>query len=247
MRTHANEQCMETRNMSAAWYDPRIARGMAQQLTRWHQRLKAGEKAIGWKAGFGTADAMERYKVHAPLIGHLLDSTALRNGEMVSLEGWTRPLAEAEIAVVIGKDVNRGASRDVAANAIAGLAPAIELVDLSEPPEDVAAILSGNVYHRHVIVGARDNNRGGSVEGYTGTVTKNGEEIATVHELQSATGDYVELVRHVADLLAAFGERLSAGQVIISGAIIPPVEVQPGGSFSFKLQTGSEVSVRFKG
>ena len=51
--------------MSAAWYDPRIARGMAQQLTRWHQRLKAGEKAIGWKAGFGTADAMERHKLHA--------------------------------------------------------------------------------------------------------------------------------------------------------------------------------------
>lgn len=232
--------------MSAAWYDPRIARGMAQSLTRWHQRLKAGEKALGWKAGFGTAEAMERFKLHAPLIGHLTDGTALRNGETVSLEGWTRPLAEAEVAVILGKDVNRGASRDAAINAIAGLAPAIELVDVAEPPEDVTAILSGNIYHRHVILGARDNNRGGSVTGYTGTVLKNGAEVASVTELQSATGDYAELVRHVADLLAAFGERLAAGQVIITGAVIPPLAVQSGDSIAFKLHTGAEASVRFK-
>ncbi|HWI12677.1 MAG TPA: fumarylacetoacetate hydrolase family protein [Burkholderiales bacterium] len=233
--------------MSAAWYDPRIARGMAQQLTRWHQRIKSGEKALGWKAGFGTSEAMERYKLHAPLIGHLMDATALRNGETVSLEGWARPLAEAEIAVIVGKDVPRGASREAAANAIAGLAPAIELVDLDTPPEDVTAILSGNIYHRRVILGARDNNRGGSVEGYSGTVMQNGQEIATVSALQESTGDYVELVRHVADLLAAFGERLAAGQVIITGAVVPPLPVQPGGSVTFKLNTGAEASVRFKG
>jgi len=29
--------------MSAPWYDPRIARGMARQLTRWHERIKAGD------------------------------------------------------------------------------------------------------------------------------------------------------------------------------------------------------------
>lgn len=232
--------------MSAAWYDPRIARGMAQQLTRWHRRLKAGEKPVGWKAGFGTAEAMERFKLQAPLIGHLMDSTALRNGETVSLEGWTRPFAEAEIAVILGKDVARGASREAAANAIAGLAPAIELVDVSEPADDVASILSGNLYHRHVILGPRDNNRGGSVACYTATVLENGQDIATVDELQGATGEYIDLVRHVADLLAAFGERLAAGQVVITGAVVAPIAARPGASVAFRLHTGAEASVRFK-
>ena len=148
--------------------------------------------------------------------------------------------------MVLGKDVARGASREAAANAIAGLAPAIELVDLADEADDVAAILSGNVYHRHVILGPRDNARGGSVEGYSGTVLQNGEPVAAVAELQATTGDYVELVRHVADLLAAFGERLAAGQVIITGAVVPPLPVQPGGSVAFKLHTGAEASVRFK-
>lgn len=232
--------------MSAAWYDPRIARGMAQQLTRWHQRLKAGEKALGWKAGFGTAQAMERLRLHAPLIGHLTDATQLKSGEAVSLEGWTRPRAEAEIAVVLGKDVARGASADAAASAIAAVAPAIELVDVADAADDVAAILAGNVYHRHVILGPRIANRGGTVDGYSGTVMRNGETIATVTALQELTGDYVALVRHVADLLAAFGERLCAGQVIITGAVIPPVDVEPNGSFAFRLHTDAEAAVRFK-
>ncbi len=231
--------------MSAAWYDPRIARGMAQQLTRWHQRLKAGEKALGWKAGFGSPDAMARLKIQAPLIGHLTDQSLVRSGDAVSLSGWTRALAEPEIAVFIGKDVARGASREAAANAIVGLAPAIELVDAVGPREDVAAILAGNVCHRHVVLAARDNNRGGSLEGYGGTVLHEGSEIA-VPDLPAAAGDYIELVRHIADLLAAFGERLAAGQVVITGAVVPPLEVQPGSSVGFRLHTGSEVNVRFK-
>jgi len=233
--------------MSAAWYDPRIARGMAQQLTRWHQRMKAGEKALGWKAGFGTAEAMERLKLQAPLVGHLTDQSQLRSGETVDIAGWTHALAEPEIAVYIGKNIARGASREAAAAAIAGIAPAIELVDLAEPPEDVAAILAGNIYHRHVILGTRENVRGGSsVEGLTGTVLSNGAEVATSSELQSATGDYVDIVRHIADLLAAFGERLTAGQIVITGSVVPPISVQPGDSIAFKLQTGPEVSVRIK-
>lgn len=232
--------------MSAAWYDPRIARGMAQQLTRWHERLKAGEKALGWKVGFGSAEAMERLKLQAPLVGYMTGESIVRPGDPVSLEGWARPIAEPEIALYIGKNVNRGASRDAAAAAIAGIAPAIELVDVHEPPEDVAAILGGNIYHRHVLLGAREPRPGGSVEGLVGVVTRNGAEVANVVELQSAVGDYLDIVRHVADLLAAFGERLSAGQVIITGSVVAPMPVQPGEEVEFALQGRGGVSVKFK-
>lgn len=230
--------------MSVAWYDPRIARGTAQQLTRWHQRLKAGDKAIGWKLGFGTSDALERLKLGAPLVGYLTQETQLRSGEPVSLAGYTRALAECEVAVYLGKEVHRGATRDAVLAAIAGIAPAIEVVDLDASPDDVTAILAGNIYHRHFIVGARETNRGGLVEGYSGTIRHNGESSA-VERLHPTGGDYVELVKHVADLLAAFGERLSAGQVIITGAVVPPLAVQPGDSLGFKFHNSPEITARF--
>jgi len=232
--------------MSAPWYDPRIARGMAAQLTRWHERRKAGEKPIGWKVGFGAPAAMEKLKLTAPLVGHLTDRARLDPAASISLAGWTKPAAEPEIAVYMGKDLAGAASRDAARSAISGIAPAIELADVDFPPEDVEAILKGNIYQRHVILAPCDRTRAGCrLDGLTAVVTRTGAEIARMTDTQEATGDLVDIVRQVADLLAAFGERLRAGQVIITGSITPPLWVAPGEDLHFHLDPVGSVSIRF--
>ncbi len=231
--------------MGVAWYDPRIARGMAAQLTRRNERLKAGEKALGWKVGFGSAAAMEKLRIEAPLVGYLTDTALVTSGKTVSVAGWVRPIAEPEIAVFLGKDLARGASRETARAAISGLAPAIELADLDREPDDVQDILSGNIYQRHVVLGPRDATRAGCrLDGLQARVARNGTEIAATAEPQALTGDYVDIVRHVADLLAAFGDRLRAGQVIITGSIVPPLEVQAGEEVTHALDPVGAVSVR---
>lgn len=231
---------------SASWFDPRVARGTAAQLSRWHERLRAGEKALGWKVGFGAPAAMEQLKISAPLVGHLVDRARLEPGSMVSLAGWKKPAAEAEIAVYMGRDLPGGAGRDTAKQAISGLGPAIELADVEFPPEDVEAILKGNIYQRHVMLGSCDRTRAGCVlDGLTATVVRNGIEIARTSDPQAATGELIDIVRHVADLLTAFGERLRAGQVIITGSITPPLWVEPGEELAFNLDPVGSVSVRF--
>ena len=55
----------------------------------------------------------------------------------------------------------------------------------------------------------------------------------------------VDRVRQVADMLGAFGERLRAGQVIITGSITPPLWVEPGEQLQFDLVPSGSVSVRF--
>lgn len=232
--------------MSAPWYDPRIARGMAAQLTRWHELQKAGHKAIGWKVGFGAPAAMEKLKITSPLVGYLLASAQVDSGAKVTLAGWHKPAAEAEIAVFMGKTLPGGSSRDAAKAAIAGIAPAIELADVDAPPEDVTAILSGNIYQRHVILGKCDRARAGcKLDGLTASITRNGTEIERTTHPEAATGDLVDLVRHVADLLGAFGEQLKSGQVIITGSITPPLWVEPGEELLFVLDPVSSVSVSF--
>jgi len=232
--------------MSAAWYDPRIARGMAQQLTRWHERLKAGEKALGWKVGFGSPAAMERLKLQAPLVGFLTSQALISSGKPLELTNWIKPVAEPEIAVYIGKDLAGGASREAAKAAISGLAPAIELADLEFPPDEVEAILAGNIYQRRVVLGARDTSRAGCVlDGLVASVMRNGTEVASTADTQALTGDLIDIVRHVADMLSAFGERLRAGQVIITGSVIPPLWVEPGEEVTFKLDPVGSISIRF--
>jgi 2-keto-4-pentenoate hydratase len=232
--------------MSNTCNDPRIVRGMTAQLTARRQLLDAGHKALGWKLAFGGPAAMERLGTNAPLVGFLTDRALLASGSTVSLSDWTKPAAEPEIAVHIGKDLPGGADRATAIAAIAGLGPAIELADVDHLSDDVEGTLARNIYQRYVVLGAKNaRHAGGVLVGLTGRVIRNDVEIAKVTDFQALTGELIDIVRHTANLLAAFGEKLEAGQVIIAGSIIPPPWVTPGEELVFRLEPVDTISVRF--
>jgi 2-keto-4-pentenoate hydratase len=233
--------------MTPPWSDPRIARGMEAQLARRRARLAAGDRSRGWKVGFGAPAAMEKFRIAAPLVGYLLRSGELASGATASLAGWTKPVAEPEIAVVIGHDLAPGGDRAAAAAAIAAIAPAIELADADLPFEDPEAILKGNIFQRHVVLGTPDASRaGGKTSGLTGRIFRHGAEAARTTDPQALTGNIVGIVRHVADLLGAFGERLAAGEIIITGSVVPPLLIEADESdIAFDLDPVGTVSVAF--
>jgi 2-keto-4-pentenoate hydratase len=226
--------------------DPRIARGMQAQLARRGERIAAGDRALGWKVGFGAPAAMQKLGITAPLVGYLMQSGRVAAGGTVSLAGWTKPVAEPEIAVHIGRD-SPGGDEAAAAAAIVALGPAFELADLNQPPEDVEAVLAGNIYQRHVVLGPPDHTRAGArIEGLTGRLMRRGAEVVRTSDLEANTGPLIALVRHVADLLAACGETLRAGEVIIAGSVVPPVFIEPDETeVAFALDPIGAVSVRF--
>jgi 2-keto-4-pentenoate hydratase len=54
-------------------------------------------------------------------------------------------------------------------------------------------------------------------------------------------------VRHVADVLAAFGERLRAGEIVITGSVVAPIAIEPDeAGLTFALDPVGSVSVRFR-
>jgi 2-keto-4-pentenoate hydratase len=233
--------------MASAWDDPRIARGMTEQLTKRRARIAAGEAPIGWKVGFGAPATMEKLKITAPLVGFLMQRALIPSGGSASLKGWVTPVAEPEIAVHIGRDLPGGGDRAAAAAAIAALGPAIELADADLPFEDPEAILKGNIFQRHVILGKPDAARaGGSAAGLTARVFRRDVEVAQTGDPEAATGKLVDIVRHVADLLAAFGERLSAGDVLIAGSVVPPLFVEADeAAVAYALEPVGRISVTF--
>jgi 2-keto-4-pentenoate hydratase len=233
--------------MPTAWNDPRIARGMKEQLAGRRARIDAGEEPLGWKVGFGAPAAMEKLKITAPLVGFLMKRGLIASGGTASLSGWVKPVAEPEIAIRIGRDLAGGGDRTAAAAAIAALSPAIELADADLPFEDPEAILKGNIFQRHVILGEPDPSRaGGSTAGLTARVFRRDAEAAHTSDPEAATGKLVDIVRHVADLLAAFGERLSAGDIVIAGSVVPPLLVEADETaVAYALDPIGRISVAF--
>ena len=230
--------------------DPRIETGMKKQFALRAERLSKGEKPIGWKAGFGAPTPLQKLKLEACLVGFMTDKGRIDSGTAVSLSGWSKPALEPEVAIYIGRDVPAGADADTARAAIAAIGPAIEIVDLKPPLGDVEWILSGNIFHRYVILGERDASRaGGKVDGLTAKVSRNGGESASTTEIEGLTGPLTAIVQRIADTVAGMGETLKAGEVIIAGSITAPLflnsedreivySLDPIGTVSLRVNNG---------
>ena len=225
-------------------FDERFAAGMREQLELRRARLAEGDRPIGWKVGFNAPAARESLGTDIPLVGFLTDRGLLDDGATVSIGGWAKPVLEAEIAVHMGRDVAGDASWEDVRSAIAGLGPAIELADVDPPPEDVRAMLAGNIFHRHVVLGPIDSSRS-TAEGIGGRVLRDGEEIAANDDPAQLTGEVVEVVRSTAEQLAAAGERLRAGDVVISGSVVPPQPIAPDQAVAVELGPLGGLSLTF--
>lgn len=231
--------------MNDMFNDPRIIRGMEKQLKLRQDRLNSGEKSIGWKVGFGAPASLEHLQLEAPLVGFLTDKTVLQSNADVSLASYVKPAIEPEIAVYMSSDLSEATDRVATRKAIASLGPAIELADVCFPPEKVEAILAGNIYNRHVILGQTDPKRaGGILDGLTSRVTRNGHVMPIPTDLQTLTGNIVDITTHVAGLLSFFGEMLRAGDVIITGSIIPPLWGDHGDEIIYQLEPIDTISIK---
>jgi 2-keto-4-pentenoate hydratase len=113
---------------------------------------------------------------------------------------------------------------------------------------DPEEILSGNIYQRHVVLSGTGPARAGSAsDGLTCRLIRHGSEAARTTDPQANTGDWISIVRHVANVLAAFGERLRQGEIIITGSVVPPLTIEPGEiEIAFDVDPLGGVLVRFE-
>ncbi|MDH5507592.1 MAG: hypothetical protein OEZ02_10260 [Anaerolineae bacterium] len=231
--------------MSKYISDTRILRGMQAQLALRAARLENGDSSLGWKAGFGSPQAMEKLGTTMPLVGFLTAHSRLQSGEVVAVGPWKKPAMEPEIAIQLAHDLGAGATRQQVQESIGAVGMAIELADVEFPPEDVEKILAGNIYNRYVILGPSDTSRaGGLLHGLVGQVYRNGTKTATTDDLQALTGDPVEIVRHAANLLGMFGEQITAGEWVIAGSIVPPLWIEESEEIRYQLEPLGELAVK---
>lgn len=183
------------------------------------------------------------------MVGFLLDQSVLKDGATASLNGWTKPVAEPEIAIEMGRDLPAGMDERKIAQAIAAIGPAIELADLEIAPDDVEAILAGNIFQRHVLFGPRQRvELPDGLHELSGQLLRNGQAIALPSGLEANTGRLLDIVSHVATTLSALGEELRAGDVIIAGSVTPPLMLDAGDTaLRWELSPIGTVSVRFAG
>jgi 2-keto-4-pentenoate hydratase len=201
-----------------------------QQLSHWRAALSSGAHRIGWKIGLNPPQVQEKLGLDDPVIGHLTSATLVGADGSHSLAGAEAPKAEPEIAIEVGPD-----------NSIAGLAPAIEIVDipaLPGGPDEVGDVVASNIFHRAVAIGSSQDLQ--HPDGIEANLALDGQVARTA----DASGiDLQAIVDLTARVLEEAGESLEAGDRIIAGALAPPPDIHPGGHLSLDLGAIGSIEV----
>jgi 2-keto-4-pentenoate hydratase len=199
-----------------------VVDGTRVQLAERDRILAAGATRLGWKLGLGAPPAREKWEIKGPGAGFITDATLLESGASQSLDGWAKPVLEAEVAVRV--------VRDAVGARVAALGLAIELADLGSGTDDLAEVLAGDIFHRRTVLGALDVDPSTPVGPVK--VERDGETIDTAEDPTALVGGTAaEMTAYLDRYLAGIGEELGDGDVIITGSTVPLVDCSEGGRF----------------
>ena len=217
------------------------------QVDRW---IAQGAAVKGHKVGL-TARPMQRMLgVDQPDYGHLLDTMMFASGERFGSARFLQPRVEPEIAFVLGRDLEGpGVTTADVVRATEFVVAAIEVIDsrirdwkitLVDTIADNASSGAVVLASRPVLLGAVDLRVVGC------NLSRNGALVATGAG-GAVLGDPVRAVAWLANVRAATGEALRAGDVVIPGSCTVAVPVGAGDSVRAEFAGIGAVHVLFAG
>ena len=213
------------------------------------RRLDDGEQVIGKKIGVTSAAVQNMLNVHQPDFGYLTDRMVYGNGdEMPISEELIQPKAEGEIAFILKHDLEGpGVTNADVLRATECVMPCFEIVDsrVKDWKIKIQDTIADNASCGLFVLGDRAVSPDKVDLVTCGMVhEKNGEVIATGAGA-AALGSPVNCVAWLANTLGEFGIKLEAGEVILSGSLVPLHAIVPGDSMHLSVGGIGTASVRF--
>src|SRR5215472_11640786 len=197
-----------------------------------------GTRRVGWKVGLTSTAIQQQFQVHEPVFGCLLAHGRLDSGHAFRSRDLIAPGFENELCLVMGADLAPGATREDVAAAVARVHPAFEIIETrGDLTRQLALALADNAQQKAFVLGPPVDGRAlPELRQVEARVMINGAEAATGRG-DAVLGHPYNSVTWLAGKLAEFGERLRAGDTIMSGSF----------TRQFPLHAGDRVECAFSG
>lgn len=190
-----------------------------------------GRRIVGRKAGLTAKAVQTQLGVDQPDFGVLFDDMRVADGGMLDPGKCLQPKAEAEIAFVLGADLTSPETTpDQVAAAVATVHAAIEIVDsrIADWKITFADTVADNGSSAFFALADEGLPLAGlDLEGAPMEMTINGEVVSTGVGA-AALGNPLNAAAWLASTLAARGEPLKAGDILLAGALGPMVALKAG-------------------
>ncbi|PTD17872.1 fumarylacetoacetate hydrolase family protein [Sphingomonas fennica] len=212
------------------------------------RRRADGEKVVGKKIGVTSKAVQDMLGVHQPDFGFLTDRMWVEGDIDIAATGLIQPRAEAEIAFILKSDLNGpGVTAEDVLAATESIAPCFEIVDsrIQDWKIGIVDTVADNASCGVFVLGeARVDPRGLDLPGLHVTVTKNGEPLSEGYG-SAVQGSPLQAVAWLANTLGAYGVTLNAGDVILSGSLVPLAPAVAGDVFEMELHGIGRCVARF--
>jgi 2-oxopent-4-enoate/cis-2-oxohex-4-enoate hydratase len=211
-------------------------------------RQADGERVIGKKIGVTSKPVQDMLGVHQPDFGFLTDRMWVHGDIDIAREGLIQPRAEAEIAFILREGLRGpGVTAEQVAAATAAIAPCFEIVDsrIRDWKIGIVDTVADNASCGVFVLGeARASAQDHDLPGLHVTVTKNGAPLSEGYG-SAVQGSPAEAVAWLANTLGRYGVSLDAGDVILSGSLVPLAPAAAGDVFEMELHGVGRCTARF--
>jgi 2-oxopent-4-enoate/cis-2-oxohex-4-enoate hydratase len=209
-------------------------------------RLADGERIIGKKIGVTSPAAQKKLGATEPDFGTLTDAMIYQGSVPIS-EFQRHPRAEGEIAFTLKHDLlGPGITPAEVLAATETVHPAFEIVDSRIADWQIAIedTVADNASAGLFVLGEGVPVAGVDFAGCRMVLTKNGSFLSEGRG-SNALGSPLLSMAWLANTLGARGKGLKAGEIILTGSLVPQEPLVPGDHLHVAIEGIGETEVRF--
>ncbi|SNS24426.1 2-keto-4-pentenoate hydratase [Sphingomonas laterariae] len=225
-----------------------IAAAYEVQEANTRAALADGRRLVGRKIGLTSASVQAQLGVAQPDYGMLFADMAWDEAGEVPIDAVLQPRVEAEIALVLDRDLPH--RRNTIADIIAATAyalPCIEIVGsrIADWKIGIVDTIADNASSGGFVLGASPRRLSDFDPGLCGMVLEvNGQPLSSGAG-RACLGGPLNAARWLADVMAGVGRSLCAGDIILTGALGPMMSVKAGDAVQARINGLGSVGFRF--
>lgn len=201
------------------------------------QRHAEGRKTIGWKVGLTSKAMQSVLGIATPDSGVLMDDMAFENGATIPADRFIQPRIEAELAFVL-KSALQGPNVTVeqVLRATDYIIPALEILDTrilrvdpaSGKTRTIVDTISDNAANAGIVTGGQTMRPDAFDPRWAGAIVMRNGEVEETGLGAGVLNQPALAVAWLANRLAQYGRHIDAGQIVLSGSFIRPIEARHG-------------------
>jgi 2-oxo-3-hexenedioate decarboxylase len=212
-------------------------------------KISQGKKIMGPKMGLTSRPKMVQMGVEEPIYGYIFDYMNVPNHGVVSMSDLIHPKVEAEIAFVMGKDLEGpGITGAQVLAATEYVVPALEIIDsrYQNFRFTLPDVIADNASSARVVLGEKipySNEMDLELVGVTITINGKLRDFGTG---AAVLGHPAQSVAMLANMLSRKGKKLKKGDIILTGGVTEALLLEIGDEVTTKLDGLGEVSFSIK-